>query len=288
MHVIRQWGMALALLLMAAGCGTLPSAGVTRQTPTGTVFRDCAECPEMVVIPAGSFTMGTPDDEAGRQLEEGPQHLVTIELPFAVGRFEVTFDEWDACVAAGGCAKYHPDDGGWGRGRHPVVNVVWEDVQSYLQWLSQNTGQAYRLLSEAEWEYAARAGTASRFYTGECISSDQANYKGSIYSKNCSARNWVDWQQTAEAGSFPPNAFGLYDMLGNVWEWVEDCYHENDYNGAPADGSVWQGGNCMWHGVRGGAWYNDMPYLRAGFRNWAMLRYRNDVLGFRVARALAR
>ena len=165
------------------------------QLRPGVRFRDCAECPEMVVIPAGSFLMGSPESEKGRDSDEGPQHRVTIPAPFAAGVYEVTFEEWDACVADGGCGGYRPDDEGWGRGRRPVINVSWREAQAYINWLSQKTGGEYRLLSEAEWEYAARAGTTTRYSFGNSISRSKANFDES--------------GKTVSVGSYKSNNFGL-------------------------------------------------------------------------------
>src|SRR5262249_1208976 len=159
---------------------------------------------------------------------EGPMHKVTISRPFAVGKFEVTFAEWDACATAGACthARFAP----WGRGKRPVVNMSWEEItKGYLPWLSRKTGKTYRLLTEAEWEYAARAGTTTPFSTGLTITTDQANFDGN-YTYNGSAKGQYQ-KKTVEVGSLEPNAFGLYDMHGNVWEWVEDCYKDS-YVGA--------------------------------------------------------
>ena len=235
-------------------------------------FRDCDGCPEMAVVPAGSFTMGSPSDEKGRWDNEGPQHRVRIAKPFAVGRYEVTFAEWNACLAEGGCNGHRPGEKGWGRGRRPVINVSWKDAQSYVRWLSRKTGKRYRLLSEAQWEYAARAGTTGPFHTGPTISKDQANYQRRL---------------TVPVGSFPANGFGLHDVHGNVWEWVEDCWHGN-YGGAPSDGGAWtSGGNCDRRVLRGGSWNDGPRYLRAAnrFANWT--GYRSNYIGFRVARTLA-
>ena len=164
----------LAAALLLAGCD-IPGLEDAVEEP-GTEFRDCAECPAMVAVPAGSYTMGSPAAEAGRHADEG-QRRVTIEEPFAVGVYEVTFAEWDACAAAGGC-RHRPGHGGWGRGRQPVIDVSWDDAQEYVAWLSSKTGRDYRLPTEAEWEYVARAGTATPFHTGATISTAQANYDG--------------------------------------------------------------------------------------------------------------
>ena len=243
------------------------------------VFKDCANCPEMVVVPAGSFKMGSPTSEPERSAEEGPQHLVTITRPFAVGRFEVTFDEWDACVAEGGCNGYKPSDEGWGRGRRPVVNVSWDDAQSYVTWLSKKTRKSYRLLSGSEYEYAMRAGTQTVYPWGDTVGTNNANCH------SCGSQ-W-DAKQTAPVGSFPPNGFGLYDMVGNVREWTEDCYHDT-YNGSPTDGSAWLGGGDCYHRVvRGGSFLLAPAFLRSASRYWFASDYRLRYLGFRVARTLA-
>jgi formylglycine-generating enzyme required for sulfatase activity len=248
----------------------------------GTVFRDCRACPTMVVVPAGSFTMGSPPEEKERWKYEGPQHRVTIDKPFAVGKYEVTFGEWDACVKAGIC-KHRPNDNGWGRGRRPVMNVSWDDAKLYAAWLSSLTGNKYRLLSEAEWEYAARAGTTTPFSTGETISTDQANYNGNyVYGPG---RKGINRGKTVAVGSFPANRFGLHDMHGNVWEWVEDCWNES-YQGAPVSGEPWFVGDCRSRVLRGGSWYYAPWFLRSAFRFWNVPSYRYNFLGFRLARTL--
>ena len=240
-------------------------------------FRECAaSCPEMIVLPAGEFMMGSPPDERGRYSNEGPLHKVVFARPFAVSRFEVTFADWDACAAYGDCDP-RISDAGWGRDRRPVMNIDWNDARRYVAWLSRVTGKSYRLLSEAEWEYAARAGTFSAYSWGEEIGSGNANCA------NCGSV-W-DGTQTAPVGSFAANPFGLHDMAGNVWEWVEDCY-QNSYAGAPADGSAWTAGACSNRVARGGSWENDAPFLRAAYRSWGAPDNRNPVLGFRVARTL--
>jgi len=242
-------------------------------------FKECANCPEMVVVPPGSFTMASPPSEPGHTADEGPQHMVTIARPFAVGRFEVTFDEWDACAADGGCKGYKPSDEGWGRGRRPVINVSWDDAIAYVDWLSKKTGKPYRLLSGAEYEYATRAGTQTAYPWGNTIGTNNANCHA------CGSR-W-DARQTAPVGSFAANGFGLYDMVGNVREWTEDCYHDS-YSGAPTDGSAWiEGGSCYRRVVRGGSWLLAPAFLRSASRYWFTGDYRLNYLGFRVARTLA-
>jgi formylglycine-generating enzyme required for sulfatase activity len=237
----------------------------------------------MVVVPAGSFTMGGPANVEQPQYyganTEQPQHTVTFAKPFAVSKYQLTFADWDACVAAGGCDDYKPSDTDWGRGPQPVINVSWEDAQQYLAWLSEVTGKTYRLLSESEYEYAARAGTTMAYPWGDDIGKNNANCNG------CGSQ-W-DAKQTAPVGSFAPNRFGLYDMVGNVFEWTEDCIHDN-YIGAPADGSVWtSGGDCGNHVIRGGSWLSDPVNLRSDNRVWLTSPDRRDSgLGFRVARTL--
>jgi formylglycine-generating enzyme required for sulfatase activity len=244
----------------------------------GDSFNECVTCPEMIVVPAGSFTMGSPDSELPRGSNESPQHLVTIVRRFAVGEYTVTFDEWDACAAEGGCNRYKPADQQWGRGRRPVINVSWDDATTYVAWLSRKTGKPYRLLSEAEFEYAARAGGQTAYPWGNDIGRGNANCIG------CGSQ-W-DGKQTAPAGSFPANVFGLYDMAGNVWEWAQDCYHDN-YVGAPSDGSAWVSGDCSRRVVRGGSWYSSLRYLRAAARNGSASSTRLDDSGIRVGRTLS-
>ncbi len=251
----------------------------------GKEFRDCVDCPEMVVVPAGSFLMGSPPAEQGRPGDEGPQHRVTIRQPFAVGKYEVTFAEWDACARLGGCNFYQPDDNDWGRDRRPVINVSWSDAKAYVAYLSSRTGKAYRLLSEAEWEYAARAGTTTPFNTGTTISTDQANYDGDfVYG---SGRKGVDRNQTVEVGTFPANAWGLHDMDGNVWEWVADCWSYS-YEGAPNDGAARESGDCTRRVLRGGSWDLNPRSLRSASHVRDLADHRYYSIGFRVARTLSR
>jgi formylglycine-generating enzyme required for sulfatase activity len=248
-----------------------------RALTPGQQFSECAHgCPRLVVIPAGPFAMGSPQNEEGRDDNEGPQHTVTIRKPFAVGKFDVTFAEWDACVAAGACPR--ADDNRWGRGDRPVINVSWNDAKLYVAWLSRATGNEYRLLSEAEWERAARGGTNTKYYWGDDIGKGNANCDG------CGSQ-W-DNKQTAPVGSFKPNSFDLYDMAGNVWQWVEDCYHVS-YDEAPNDGAAWASGDCGPRVVRGASWNNNSKNLRSAGRDRDYPGVRLNVSGFRVARTLS-
>ena len=240
--------------------------------------------PEMVTIEAGSFLMGSPDKEPKRFDTEGPQHRVQVPA-FALGKTEVTFAQWDACVADGGCT-HKPKDEGWGRGQHPVINVSWDDAQQYVAWLAKKTGKGYRLPSEAEWEYAARAGTKTPFWTGNCIKTDQANYDGNLNYNGCGAKTGVYRKQTVPVGSLPANPWGLHEVHGNVWEWVQDPDH-GSYKGAPADGSVWEAGGSSARVVRGGSWGFIPWFLRAAVRDGIEPVNRDNSLGFRLARTLS-
>lgn len=259
------------------------SAEQERALKPGDTFRECKDCPVMKVVPAGSFTMGSPAREAGRFSNEGPQHTVTIARQFAVGRDELTFAQWDACIADSGCNGYRPNDSGWGRDLRPVINVSWDDANAYVAWLAKKTGKPYRLLSESEYEYAARARTTAAYpwglgYDVKFNGQARANCNG------CGSR-W-DGKQTATVGAFSrANDFGLSDMLGNVWEWTEDCYHDS-YNGAPSDGSAWTGGDCSRHVLRGGAWNVNPPAVRSAVRGGNSSGVRLDSVGFRIGRTL--
>ena len=241
------------------------------------VFRDCPECPEMVVVPPGNYMMGAPSSEKEGDDNERPVHRVTIGEGFAVGVHEVTFDEWDACVRGGGCNGYRPDDEGWGRGNRPVINVSWRDAQAYARWLRGKTGAGYRLLSEAEWEYAARGGSRTAYHWGDSIGRNRAKCW------RCGSPR--GGKRTAPVGSFPANGFGLHDVHGNVWEWVEDCWHEG-YAGAPLDGGAWESGECGRRVLRGGSWDSLPRNLRSADRIRHTSGNRNDSSGFRVARTL--
>lgn len=240
---------------------------------------DVPEAPKMVVLPPGTFVMGSPPGERGRWRTEGPQRRVTIGYSLAVSAKPVTFAEWDTCVADGGCSGYRPNDEHWGRGDRPVVNVSWNDAQAYVAWLTGKTGHRYRLLSEAEYEYAERAGAQTPYATGDSITTKQANFLDAQ-----SDTGGPQGRATMPAGSFPPNRFGLYDMQGNTWEWVQDCWHES-YSGAPSNGSAWLSGDCQRRVVRGGAFNRDRSFMRSATRYWIVGQLRSALAGFRIARA---
>ncbi len=255
-----------------------PAAAVSTPSASsrfdGETFRDCSDCPQMVSLPSGSFMMGSPASEAGRDDDEGPQRRVSIQA-FAAGRYEVTWSEWDRCVAAASCASLKAD--GYGGGSRPVTNVSWNEAVAYTKWLSSKTGKAYRLLSESEWEYAARAGNPGRWSFG-----DNEGSLGSYawYSSNSGSA-------THAVGTKSANAFGLHDMHGNVREWVQDCYAENYSAGQPSNGSAYQEGSCSYRVYRGGSWGNSPQNLRSAFRLRDVPSYRYGIIGFRVARTLS-
>lgn len=237
--------------------------------PAAAPVRDCPTCPELVLVPPGTMTMGATDGFAF----ETPVHQVTIAQPFYIGRREVTFDEWDACLAEGGC-QYRPGDRGQGRGMRPAVDLDWNDAQAYVIWLTRKTGKNYRLPTEAEWEYAARAGTKTAFYWGGAIDKDKAN---------CAGCNTQALNQATPAGTFPPNAFGLLDMAGNAAEWVEDCWEDN-YRNAPKDGSAVKKADCRERVLRGGSFNNDQRFVRSAARFKYDFDVRYYTNGFRVVR----
>ena len=287
-----------ALVIGAVGIWLVTAPSSVQRSPTDGVplspereralkpkdsFKECDACPEMIVVPAGSFAMGSPEHEVGRRNDEDPRHTVTFARPFAVGRFSVTFEQWDACISDSGCNGYRPADEGWGRGRRPAINVSWDDAKTYVAWLSRKTGKAYRLLSEAEREYVTRAGTTTPFWWGGSISTSQANYDGRYAYGGGAVGEYRG--KTLPVDSFQPNPWGLYQVHGNVWEWVEDCQHD-DYRGAPSDGSAWMSGDCSRRVVRGGSWANDARDLRAAGRLAGTVGGRDVILGFRVGRSL--
>lgn len=273
---------------------------------TGDRWHDCDGCPEMVAIPAGTFSMGSPASEAGRYDREGPVHEVTISRPFAIGVYEVTRDEYSRFVHAtshssgdDSCLVNEGDHWEERAGqdwlnlefpqtlRHPVVCISWNDAAAYVAWLSQRTGMDYRLPSAAEWEYAARAGTSTPWYWGGSTE-EQCNF-----ANGADEATGFPWRihcndghaRTALVGSFQANAFDLHDMLGNAWEWVQDCFNWS-YAGAPATGHAWEEGDCSARVMRGASWASTSNYLRAAHRAGERVTFRSDYTGFRVARTL--
>jgi len=271
-----MWRLACVAAAMAAFallfCAARPSwaAESDGQRLPGELFRDCPDCPELVVVPSGEFDMGSTAKPT-----EQPVHRVTIPKNFAIGRRDVTFAEWDRCVAQSGC-RFSPPDQGWGRGDRPVTNVSWDDAKEFLAWLSTATGKSYRLPTEAEWEYAARGGSTTPYWWGKDIGTGRAQ---------CAECGASETGRTEPAGSFRPNAFGLYDTVGNAAEWVEDCWNPA-YRGAPTDGSAWTNGDCSLRVLRGGSFADKASAVRSSAR----FRYDQDVRyyanGFRVARDL--
>ena len=290
-----------------AGAVLVLMAGAAGAQPAGTTFRDCPGCPEMVVVPSGRFQMGSPSSEKGRLDDEGPVHEVTIARPFAVGVNEVTRGEFARFAEATGrstgnnCWSYesgewkarsgrHWRDPGFSQtDEHPVVCVRWNDAQAYVRWLSGETGEAYRLPSEAEWEYVARAGTRTAWYWGES-ESGQCRYANGADEASGDlgggkARCNDGHARTSPVGSYEANGYGLHDVLGNVWESVQDCWN-GSYAGAPRDGSAWMSGECGRRVLRGGSWYVDPRNLRSADRGRYWSGNRVNLIGFRVARTL--
>jgi len=267
----------------------------------GDEFSDCPDCPVMVVVPAGMFTMGSPTSENLRADDEGPQHSVTISKAFAVGKFEITKGQYAVFMLdtnhdpGEGCyvwrdSKFSKDvTANWSNpgykqnDREPVACVNWNDAQSYVAWLSNKTGKHYRLLTEAEWEFAARAGTVTAFWFGETITTSQANFRGAVTDNGSSEEG--SRGRTIDVGSFPPNNFGLYDIHGNITEWIEDCWNDS-YTDGPRNEAARSSGDCNRRMLRGGSWQDQPMHVRSADR----LRYnpdsRNSYIGFRIARAL--
>ena len=266
----KRAGRGLWILFGVLSGFALASPGAEAQESRlpGDTFRDCADCTELVIVPDGDFTMGSNDKPA-----EQPPHHVVISKAFAIGRREVTFAEWDKCVAAGAC-KYTPPDQGQGRGERPVTNLSWDDTQEFVAWMSKISGKPYRLPSEAEWEYSARAGSTSAYWWGKDVEKGRAQ---------CAECGDTVTGKTVPAASFHPNAFGLYDTAGNAAEWVQDCWNAN-FKGAPSDGSAWTAGDCTQRVLRGGSFTDKAIAVRSSAR----FRYDEDVRyyanGFRVAR----
>lgn len=251
----------------------------------GKTFRDCADCPTMVVVPSGSFWQGSEESAAGALKNETPRRMVTIAEPFAIGVHEITFEQWDRCVAAGGCSTRAADNG-WGRGSRPVIMVSWNDAAEYADWLSKKTGQAYGLPSESQWEYAARAGEEGAWIGGEaaqvCAFANVAGSESGLRWRHADCADPAELE-TLPVGSLQPNAFGLYDVIGNVAEWTLDCMNLS-YLDAPADGSAWSRGICSSRMTRGGSWFTGSKDIRLSARFSLKNGDRNDFTGFRVVR----
>jgi formylglycine-generating enzyme required for sulfatase activity len=301
-HAVGWIALILSSVLLSGG----PALAKARVEP-GQTLRDCAQCSELVVLPGGSFVMGSPETEPGRDPAEGPQRSVRI-ASFALAKFDVTRGQWKQFVeatkrpVAAGCewAGFPRDQSARASWRdlgfaqtddHPVVCVSWDDAQAYVAWLSKRTGKHYRLPTEAEWEYAARAGSATIYPWGNKASHDFANYGADDCCSELAAGK-DRWLNTSPVGSFAPNAFGLYDMVGNVWQWVQDCYVDT-YANAPVDGSAVETANCKFRSLRGGTWGDTPDLIRPAFRNWAPpprwpsdWEYRSGGVGFRVARSI--
>lgn len=289
-RVVGIVGVSASILALAGALGSAEVYALQASMSPGTVFRDdCTGCPELVVVPSRMFLVGSPASEEGREVSEG-QRQVNIESRFAVGMYEVTFAEWDACVSDGGCGLYSPEEEGWGRGRRPVINVSREDALAYVRWLSRSTGESYRLLTEVEWEYVARAGTTSAWHWGESESGQckhangadaaaRREYAGTVLSHFASCSD--GYLHTAPAGSFEPNPFGLYDVAGNVAEWTSGCWdYSSAAGGDGADRPSW----CRYPVVRGGAWSSGPYNLRSAKRVRTFAGIRSNDIGFRVAR----
>lgn len=283
-HAAQEQAAKASAPQIARGAPT--RAQVTTGKPY--LFQECEVCPVMAAIPGGSNLIGSPETEAGRNKSEGPQQEVVIGQPFAVGRTEVSFTEWLACVAEGGCNSFKPGDQGWGYGLRPAINISWADARAYAEWLSRKTGAQYRLLSEAEWEYAARGcATICRstpFWFGMDLSRDRANYD-SRYSYERSPKASL-LGRTVETTAAEPNPFGLLHIHGNVSEWVEDCWNPT-LDRLPKDGSARLSGDCQTHVVRGGSWQDEPKDVRSASRSWLLATDRSGEVGFRVARTLS-
>jgi formylglycine-generating enzyme required for sulfatase activity len=288
--------------------GSMDASGLQAQDGNTQGFRDCAECPVLARIPAGNFEMGAPSHEVGRFDSEGPIHRVNVQ-GFALARTHVTRGEFSDFVDAtgypagnscfafeGGQFEDRPnrswrDPGFRQDNTHPAVCINWSDAKAYADWLSRKTGKSYRLPTEAEWEYAARAGTTTARYWGEnpdlaCTYANVGDQAAKSIVPVADVHNCSDgYAYTSPAGSFKPNAFGLYDMLGNAMQWTEDCHHEN-YDGAPADARAWAGGDCKMRELRGGSWFDLPRFVRAANRGGFDAAKRASVIGFRVARTL--
>lgn len=286
---LKRYVVVLTLLL--AGCALQHARHLSPLQTFSDSMRDGNAGPPMVAVPAGSFIMGPTPDEPMQFEIETPPHRVTFEDPFAISQYEITFTEYDRFAEATG--RHKPSDKGWGpqhwgRGKTPVFNVSWHDAQRYVDWLSEQTGEHYQLPSESQWEYAARAGTVTPFYTGKCITTDQANYHGPNSFGDCPISSLYRGK-TLPVGSFPPNPWGLYDIHGNIFEWTRDCWHTS-YLGAPDDGTAWMniGDNvdCRLRVLRGGSWSGRPRDIRSSARSYNNADFKSIFIGFRVVRTI--
>lgn len=239
---------------------------------------------EMVLIQPGQGQLGSPASEFKRARFENPMRQTQINYAFEVGKYEITFDDWAKCVSAGGCGGYMPKDGGWGKGKRPVINISFDDAQKYLKWLNAETGLNYRLLSEAEWEYVARAGQNTPFgHGGAGISAKLANFDGKAPYATSEQGPYL--RKTQPVGQYGANAFGVHDIYGNVYEWVQDCWNPN-HNGASGTGAPRTDGDCDYRVMKGGSWVTHGYQMRAAARVRYVTDYRYDDYGFRIARTL--
>jgi formylglycine-generating enzyme required for sulfatase activity/uncharacterized caspase-like protein len=283
--LVNQARQSLAALKYSVPPTSPPSVNTGDRLP-GTSFKDCDVCPEMIWIPSGKFTMGASDSEvrAGYDVTDRlPTREVTLGQKFAMGKYTITYEEWGSCANDGGCnVKNFPSE--FNGGKYPVVYVNWFDAKAYAGWLSKKTGKHYRLPSEAEWEYAARAGTRARFITGECIKPSEANYDAQFDYYNCPAPVTRVQRRVRPVGSYPANSLGVYDMAGNVWQWVEDSWRDN-YVGAPANEVAWvRVEDSRDKVIRGGSWQSHPGALLASYRQKQDLESRSFDIGFRLVR----
>ena len=271
--------VVVSCLLVLASCSNAKSRKETKEdiaefqltqtSEVGNIFQDCQYCPAMVTIPAGEFMMGNDDF--------GPIHLVTIKYQLAIAQFETTYQEWQDCVNDQVCIALPQNKRSKvNRDKRPVANITWHDAKNYVKWLSDKTAQSYRLLSESEWEYAARAGTTSVFYWGDELGKNNANCD------DCDPA-W-EGRHPVAGGSQKANAFGLYDMSGNISEWVEDCAWDMSYRGAPNDGSAWIKEECRYRGLRGGSYLSHHQFIRSANRYEMQAKDKHFSLGLRIAR----
>ena len=278
----RVISIVVMILFLAGAAGAADRAPVVSKVQPLTDVKNCGYCPEMVVVPLGGFPRG------------GGDQFVQISAPFAISKYEITFAEWDACVLDGGCNGYRISDetyGGrhFGRGRNPAFRVSWDDAQSYLHWLSEKTGSVYRLPTEAEWQYAARAGSNDLFPWGDCISMENANISFFYMFRVCPGKQQIDKRKPISVGKYPPNNFGIHDVIGNVSEWVQDCWTRSDYKDSPTDGRAKpELRECRHRILRGGSWFSSTSAgATLNFRAHAFPNARRSDVGFRVVRSIS-